>query len=141
MAYLIGVILAAAVCAAARLAGFDRERVFYPTMLVVIAAYYILFAAMDGGGEALAVESLAAAAFGGVAVAGFSRNLWLVVAALAGHGVFDFIHHRLVQNDGVPGWWPAFCLAFDIVAALWLGVLLLRRRDVNFDQPAQACNK
>jgi len=37
MEYLIGVVLAAVVCAFAGFAGFDRERVFYPTVLIVIA--------------------------------------------------------------------------------------------------------
>ena len=37
MEYLIGVVLAAVVCAFALLTGFDRDRVFYPTVLIVIA--------------------------------------------------------------------------------------------------------
>jgi hypothetical protein len=41
MEYLIGVVLALVVCAFAMLAGFDRDRVFYPTLLTVIATYYI----------------------------------------------------------------------------------------------------
>ena len=41
MEYLIGAGLALVVCAFARLAGFDRDRVFYPMMLTVIATYYI----------------------------------------------------------------------------------------------------
>ena len=44
MEYLIGAVLAAVVFAFARLVGFDRDRVFYPTLLIVIATYYILFA-------------------------------------------------------------------------------------------------
>jgi hypothetical protein len=39
-------------------------------------------------------------------VAGFKKNLWVIVAALAGHGVFDFFHHLFIQNPGVPVWWP-----------------------------------
>jgi hypothetical protein len=46
MEYLIGVGLAAAVYVFAMVSGFDRERVFYPTVLVVVGHYYILFAAM-----------------------------------------------------------------------------------------------
>jgi hypothetical protein len=46
--YLIGLVLAGVVCAFGLLAGFDRDRVFYPTMLIVIATYYILFAVMAG---------------------------------------------------------------------------------------------
>ena len=44
MEYLIGVGLAAAVYVFAMVSGFDRERVFYPTVLVVVGHYYILFA-------------------------------------------------------------------------------------------------
>jgi hypothetical protein len=42
MEYLIGVGLALAVCALARLVGFDRDRVFYPMPVTVIATYCIL---------------------------------------------------------------------------------------------------
>src|SRR5450432_1602635 len=127
MEYPIGVVLAALVCALAMLTGFDRGRVFYPTLLMVIATYYILFAVMGNSAQALTIESLVASSFLVVAVAGFKKNLWLVVAALAGHGVFDFIHHLFIQNPGVPVWWPGFCLAFDILAGGFLAVLLIRR--------------
>jgi hypothetical protein len=36
-------VLAAVVCAFALLAGFDRDRAFYPTLLIVIATHYVLF--------------------------------------------------------------------------------------------------
>ena len=51
------------VCAFAKLAGFDRDRVFYSTLLTVIATYYILFAVMGSSTRALALESLIAGAF------------------------------------------------------------------------------
>lgn len=127
MEYLIGVVLAVVVCAFAMLAGFDRDRVFYPTFLTVIATYYILFAVMGSSTTALTIETLVAGIFLMLAVAGFKKNLWLVVAALAGHGVFDFFHHLVIQNPGVPVWWPGFCLSFDILAGGFLAVLLTRR--------------
>src|SRR6266513_512863 len=115
MEYLIGVVLAALVCSFAMLVGFDRGRVFYPTLLMVLATYYILFAVMGNSAPALTIESLAAGTFLAVAVAGFKKNLWLVVAALAGHGVFDFSHRLFIEDPGVPVWWPGFCLAFDLI--------------------------
>jgi hypothetical protein len=127
MEYLIGVLMAAAVCAFAMLAGFDRERVFYPTVLIVVAHYYVLFAAMASSTPALTIESLVAGAFVILAVAGFKKNLWLVAAALAGHGVFDLFHHLFIQNPGVPLWWPGFCSSFDILAGIFLAALLVRR--------------
>ncbi len=46
MEYLVGVILGAAVAGFAATSGFDRDRAFYPTVLIVIASYYALFAVM-----------------------------------------------------------------------------------------------
>jgi hypothetical protein len=128
MEYLIGVVLAAATCVFfGMLAGFDRERVFYPMMLAPIATYYILFAAMGSSTPAVTSESLVASIFLLVAVVGFKKNLWLIVAALVGHGVFDFFHHLLIQNPGVPVWWPGFCGSFDVLAGGFLALLLARR--------------
>jgi hypothetical protein len=136
MEYLIGVGLAMGVCVFAILAGFDRDRVFYPMLVAVIATYYILFAVMGSSTSALVLESVIAAAFFAVAVAGFKKNLWLIVAGLAGHGVFDFFHHLFIPNSGVPVWWPGFCLSFDVLAGGFLAMLLLQRSGFEKSIPA-----
>jgi hypothetical protein len=128
VAYLVGAALALAVGAFATLVGLERDRAFYPTVLVVIALYYALFAVMGGSMYALALESIGIAAFVVAAAVGFKRSLWVVVAALAAHGAYDFVHGQLFTNPGVPQWWPAFCLAFDVVAAAYLAWLLSRSR-------------
>jgi hypothetical protein len=130
MEYLVGVGLALAVCVFAMIAGFDRDRAFYSTLLMVVASYYILFAVMGSSTPALVLESLMAGGFFVLAVAGFKKSLWLIAGGLAGHGVFDFFHHRFVQNPGVPGWWPGFCLSFDVLAGGFLAMQLMRRRQV-----------
>jgi hypothetical protein len=127
MEYLIGFILALAVAGLAAGVGFDRDRSFAPTILIVIASYYVLFALMGGSGRALVVEISVASGFLLLGVLGFKTNLWLIPAAMVGHGVFDFIHHLFIDNPGVPSWWPGFCLAFDVLFGGWLAVLLLRR--------------
>jgi hypothetical protein len=114
MGYAVGLGLAVLTSLLARVAGFDRDRSFYPTILIVIASYYVLFAAMGGSAQASIAESIAMTLFVGAAIAGFRFNAWLVVAALAAHGVFDFFHHALIRNPGVPPWWPSFCLAYDV---------------------------
>ena len=53
MPYLAGIVLALTVSGLANLVGLDRDRAFYPTVLVVIASYYVLFAVMGGSGHAL----------------------------------------------------------------------------------------
>jgi hypothetical protein len=130
MEFIVGIALALLVCSAAAWLGMDRNRVFYPTVLIVIASYYILFAVIDGGHDVLLSELAIATAFIGLAVVGFKRNLWLVVGALAGHGVMDYFHDVPVHNTGVPRGWPGFCLTFDLTAAAIVGcVLFLRAHD------------
>ena len=45
---LIGTGLALAVAVGAGAAGLDRDRAFYPTVLIVVASYYDLFAVLGG---------------------------------------------------------------------------------------------
>ena len=111
--------------------GFDRQRAFYPTVLMVIASYYVLFAVMGASGRTLAAEIVVASVFFLLAVVGFKTTLWLVVAATVGHGVFDFAHHWFIENPGVPHWWPGFCLAFDVSFGAFLAVRLLRHSILN----------
>jgi hypothetical protein len=127
MPYLIGLVLALAVCIFALLTGFDRDRAFYSTVVLVVAHYYILFAAMGATTPVLISESLAASAFVIFAVIGFKKSLWITAAALSGHGVFDFFHHLIIHDPGVPVWWPGFCMSFDVIAGAFLAMLLLRR--------------
>jgi hypothetical protein len=129
MEYGIGIALALGVSSLARVAGLDRDRAFYTAMVFAIASYYVLFAVLGESRQALVAESVGMAGFVAVAVLGFRLNMWLVVACLAGHGVFDWAHPLVVANPGVPEWWPGFCLAFDVGAASFLAWLLLRRRE------------
>lgn len=128
MEFISGVVIALVVSLLATLVGFDRERTFYPIVMVVIASYYVLFAVMGGSIETVLLEFTVMFVFMGVAVLGFKRNLWLVVAALFAHGIFDFFHGHFISNPGVPFWWPMFCLTYDIAAAVYLSRLLHRSR-------------
>ncbi|HYV85420.1 MAG TPA: hypothetical protein VFB49_05880 [Patescibacteria group bacterium] len=128
MALFVGVALALLIGLFASVVGLDRDRAFYPTLMIVIAFYYALFALMGGSLKALAAESVPIAVFVGASIAGFKGSLWLVAAALAAHGVFDLVHARMITNPGVPAWWPPFCFAYDVVAAGYLAWLLRRSR-------------
>ena len=126
MGYGIGSVLAFIVAVFARLVGLDRDRAFYPTVLIVIASTYVLFAVMGGSMQALMIESIAMTAFIIAAVIGFKFNPWIVVLGLVGHGIFDFFHGGIINNPGVPVWWPSFCLAYDVIAGGYLAWLLSR---------------
>jgi hypothetical protein len=106
----------------------DRDRAFYPTVAIVIASLYSLFAVMGGSTRALVIESLVGVGFVVLAVLGFWTSLWLVAAGLGLHGVFDLVHGAVVSNPGVPYWWPAFCGTYDVAAAGYLAWLIISRR-------------
>ena len=115
-----GILLSLAVAVFARRSGLDRDRAFYPTVVIVVASYYVLFAAISGSVQVLLVESMVMAGFVTSAVMGFRSSRWIVAAALFGHGVFDAVHGTVIENTGMPMWWPSFCLAYDVGAAGWL---------------------
>lgn len=126
MPLMVGLLLALAVGRFATVVGLDRDRAFYPTVMIVIAALYALFAVMGSSTHALVLESLVGAVFVAGAVLGFRSSLWLVAVALAAHGVFDLVHARIIHNPGVPAWWPQFCGAYDVAAGAYLAWLLRR---------------
>ncbi len=128
MEYFIGVTLALVTCLAATLAGLDRDRAFYPTITIAIASFYALFAVMSGSLQILVIESVVITTFCAASFVGFRTTLWLVAAALVAHGTFDFFHRHFISSTGVPVWWPAFCLSFDVVAGLYLSWLLATGR-------------
>jgi hypothetical protein len=124
--YVVGIVLSIGVAVFARCVGFDRDRAFYPAVLIVIASYYVLFAAMIGSVETVLLESILMTLFVIAAVAGFKGSPWIIVAALAAHGLQDAVHGHIVANAGVPAWWPAWCLTYDVGAAGALAFLLTR---------------
>ena len=128
MEYLIGGALAVATAAFATVVGFDQSRAFYPVVLITIASYYALFAVMGASLSALWPELLIIGGFVAVSVLGFRTSLWLVVAGLLGHGVLDAVHSALIDNPGVPEWWPPFCAAFDVVVAGYLAMRMWRAK-------------
>jgi hypothetical protein len=127
MELIVGITLALLFCAAAAGLGMDRERVFYPAVVIAVASYYLAFAVIDGRDEVMLSELAIAAVFIAGAVAGFRGNPWIAVVALAGHGVIDAFHHQLVHNIGVPRVWPGFCMSFDVTAAAFVAFVMWAR--------------
>lgn len=125
---IVGIVLGVLIAVFARFTGFDRDRAFYPTALIVIASYYALFAVMGGSMPALMLELVGIAVFVGIAIAGFKGSPWIVAAGIAGHGVFDFVRIGLIDNPGMPEWWPPFCASIDITIGVCLAWLLYTGR-------------
>lgn len=124
MALLIGILLALATVIVGWVVGFSRERGFFPVVLIIVATYNLLFAAMGDSPDSLLPELDATVVFVGIAIVGYKRSLWLVAAGLFAHGVFDAFHGQLIDNPGVPLFWPAFCAGYDIAIAGCLALSL-----------------
>jgi hypothetical protein len=54
-----------------------------------------------------------------------------VVGGFTAHAILDSVHSSVIVDPGVPSWWPAFCLAIDVVLAAGLAALTLQRRNTN----------
>ena len=93
----------------------------YAIGTVGIAFVYIGFAVADGRPKVIAVETGVAAGFVTLAAVAITGSPWLLVAALAGHGVKDLWQHRTHFVRGTR-WWPPFCMIVDwVVAAIIVG--------------------
>lgn len=131
MELVIGIGLALAIGLMATVVGLDRDRALYPTVLIVSASYYALFAVMAGEVPVLGAETAVFGVFLIAGVVGFRSTLWVVVAALLAHGLFDLGHELLFINGGAPNWWRMFCLGYDLGAAGYLTWLLARPRALS----------
>jgi hypothetical protein len=120
VAFIIGVGTAAALIVFGRLTGYEKDKSFFPTILIVIAFYYVLFAFLDNSVSTILIELAVAAFFTLLAVWGGFRLPIIVGAGIALHGLFDFVHVFLYSNSGVPVWWPAFCGSVDVFFGLWV---------------------
>jgi len=118
MEYIIGIVLGLGIAGSAKATKYDRDRSFYPVILIVIATYYVLFAVMNGGTGIIITELIIALAFMAMAIIGSRVSLRIVAIGLIVHGVFDLFHHQIVAYPEVPAWWPGFCAMVDVVLGL-----------------------
>jgi Peptidase propeptide and YPEB domain len=130
MPFVVGVLLAIGIAALAKLTRFDEDRSFYSTVLIIIASYYVLFAVLGGSIHALAWELIIAVAFSTVAILGALFLPALVGMGIIAHGLFDLVHNSILENSGVPTWWPTFCGSIDVLLGLWVLTITHSRRKV-----------
>lgn len=123
MEFVIGLLLAIIVALMAFVLQYDRDRSFYPTILMVIALGYVLFGVLSGSLETTIIESLIALVFIGIAIYGSRTTRRIVAVGIILHGLFDIVHAEFITNTGVPDWWYGACMTFDIVLGMWLLVL------------------
>ena len=131
IAFITGVGLAVVLAVFGKLTGYEKDKSFFPTLLIVIASYYMLFAILDGSVSTILIEIAVASIFIVIAIWGSYRFPLIVGAGIALHGIFDFMYGYLYVNNGVPVWWPAFCAGIDIPFGLWVMYLSYKTRSAN----------
>jgi len=65
-------------------------------------------------------ELVIAVAFSTAALIGAVFSPMLVGIGILTHGLFDLVHDVIIQNPGVPAWWPSFCGSLDAMLGLWV---------------------
>ena len=104
------------------------EQIFYGAFLVLIAAFYVAFAAYFGTEKAWRVESAAVVVFTGLGLFGVRLPIALVVGYPL-HGVWDLLHelqaHGFYSAFGpgqlttIPLAYGIFCAVFDVCIAVY----------------------
>ena len=84
--------------------------------LVLIAGIYIGYAFKDGRPKIVFLEFFIALAFAAAAWIGLNGYPYVIVGALALHGLWDLLHHNLIKTV-VPRWFIPFCVICDWVMA------------------------
>lgn len=108
--------------------GPRAEQVFYGLFLVMIAAFYLAFAAYFGIATAWRLETAAVLAFTAMGLLGARLPFALIVGYLL-HGVWDLLHELQAhgayfafepgQLTVVPLAYGVFCAAFDLGMAVY----------------------
>jgi hypothetical protein len=123
----IGLMAAAgAVSLTRKIFGPKAEQVFYGMFLILIAAFYLAFAAYFGNAGAWRAESAAVVVFAVIGLFGVR----LPVALVAGyplHGLWDLLHELQAQGafsafepgqlTSIPLAYGVFCAVFDVCIA------------------------
>jgi len=123
----IGLMAAAgAIFAVRKVLNPKAEQVFYGMFLIMIAAFYLAFAAYFGAAAALRVETAAVLVFAAIGLFGVRLPIALMVGYPL-HGVWDLLHELQAQGafsafepgqlTAIPLAYGVFCAAFDLCMA------------------------
>lgn len=117
----VGVGLAALTAGVAAVLDERLAFVALAVLLGMIAGAYLGFAAADGRVRALGVESAGITITLGLAVAAVVLDAPVLLAAgYAFHGLWDLAHHPRALDTAVPGWYPPFCLVYDVAVGVFV---------------------
>ncbi|HBS05563.1 MAG TPA: hypothetical protein DEA96_11390 [Leptospiraceae bacterium] len=126
MEFIAALIVTSSILGAGFLLGYNRDRSYYTTILIVIALIYVLFGFMEGTAQRILVESVIALIFIAAAILGERLSHMITGVFIILHGIFDVMHPQLLPGKVVPEWYPLFCLYVDLM--LGFAVIILNAR-------------
>lgn len=115
---IIGVIAAVVSMVVLQLIPYEKRNDILAVLLAGIAGIYVGFALMDGHTVEIVIESIAAAAFILVALFGRWKSAYYIGAGFILHGVWDWLHHAVIDTKVVNGY-PDFCAIYDIIVGAY----------------------
>ncbi|MDM7861641.1 hypothetical protein QTP81_13655 [Alteromonas sp. ASW11-36] len=118
LAAFIGIVLSLVLIISAKVTQFDKDKSFYPLILICIASFYIVSAVMVG--HSVVREIGIACIFVIVAFYGAFKSLFVVGFAIALHGVYDVLHFLKFTETVAPTWWAPFCATVDFIVGAWV---------------------
>ena len=104
------------------------EQIFYALFLIMIAAFYLAFAAYFGATDAWRMETTVVVAFVAIALLG-ARLPFALMAGYLLHGVWDLLHELQAHGaystfpgrlTAIPLAYGVFCAVFDFYMAWYL---------------------
>jgi Family of unknown function (DUF6010) len=125
----IGLMAAAgAIFIARKILAPKAEQIFYATFLIMIAAFYLAFAAYFEVATAWRLETAVVVAFVAIALPG-ARLPFVLIAGYSLHGLWDLLHELQAhgvysafepgQLTPIPLAYGFFCVAFDFCMAAY----------------------
>jgi hypothetical protein len=103
-----------------------KEQIFYAVFLIMVAAFYLAFAAYFGAATAWRLETGVVLAFVAIALLG-ARLPFALIVGYSMHGLWDLLHELQAhgaysafapgQMTAIPLAYGVFCLAFDFSVA------------------------
>jgi hypothetical protein len=125
----IGLMAAAgAISVARKILAPKKEQIFYAMFLIMIAAFYLAFAAYFGVATAWRLETVVVMAFVAIGLLG-ARLPFALIVGYSLHGLWDLLHEFQVhgaysafepgQLTAIPLAYGVFCAAFDFCMAAY----------------------
>jgi hypothetical protein len=113
----IGLMAAAgAIFIARKILAPKSEQIFYAMFLIMIAAFYLAFAAYFGAATAWRLETAVVVAFVALGLRG-ARLPFALIVGYSLHGLWDLLHE--LQLTPIPLAYGFFCAAFDFCMAAY----------------------